>query len=74
MEVVRVESLGARVRHVRREADRRGMLVRKARGALNLHRYIIVERDAHMIRRSHNFEFPYSFSLDEAEAYLARRF
>jgi hypothetical protein len=62
MDVVRVESLGARVR---READRRG--------TLNLHRYIIVERDAHMIRRSPNFEFPYSFSLDGAEAYLARR-
>jgi len=27
-----------------------------------------------MIRRSNNFEFPYSFSLDEAEAYLAMRF
>jgi hypothetical protein len=50
------------------------MLVRQARNDLNLHRYTIVERDAHMIMRSHNFEFPYSFSLDEAEAYLAKRF
>ena len=68
------ESLGARVRRVRRDAAGRGMLVRQARNDLNLHRYTIVERDAHMIMRSHNFEFPYSFSLDEAEAYLAKRF
>jgi len=50
------------------------MLVRQARNDSNLHRYTIVERDVHMIMRSHNFEFPYSFSLDEAEAYLAKRF
>jgi hypothetical protein len=50
------------------------MLVRQVGNDSNLHRYIIVERDVHMIKRSHNFEFPYSFSLDEAEAYLAKRF
>jgi hypothetical protein len=48
------------------------MLVRKASNNPNLDRYIIVERDAHMIKRSQNFEFPYSFSLDEAETYLAK--
>jgi hypothetical protein len=49
------------------------MFVRKTRNDPNLRRYIFVERDGHMIRRSNNFEFPYSFSLDEAEAYLAMR-
>ena len=28
---------------------------------------IIVDRDAHLIRRSRNIEFPYSFSIEEAE-------
>ena len=66
------ESLGARLRQLRRDAARRGMLVRKASSNPNLGRYIIVERDAHMMKRSHNFEFPYSFSLNEAETYLAK--
>jgi len=71
---VTVESLGTRLRQVRCGAARRGMFVRKTRNNPNLRRYIFVERDGHMIRRSNNFEFPYSFSLDEAEAYLAMRF
>ena len=70
---VRVGSLGARVRQVRREAASRGMLVRKSRNDPNLHRYIMVDREPHTIKRSHNFQFPYSFSLAEAEAYLTRR-
>jgi len=44
---VRVESLGARVRQVRREAASRGMLVRKSRNDPNLHRYIMVDREPH---------------------------
>jgi hypothetical protein len=67
------ESLGARLRRLRRHAALRGMLVRKASNNPNVDRYIIVERDAHMIKRSQNFEFPYSFSLDEAEPCLAKR-
>jgi len=74
MASVGMETLGARVRQVRRDASDRGMLVRQVRNDPDLHRYIFVERDVHMIKRSHNFEFPYSFSLDEAEAYLAKRF
>jgi hypothetical protein len=46
------------------------MLLRKARGDQD-HRFIIVNRDVHLIKRSRNVEFPYSFSLDEAESYLA---
>ena len=72
-DAVTVESLAARLRQLRRDAALKGMLVRKASNNPNLDRYIIVARDEHMIKRSHNFEFPYSFSLDEAEAYLAKR-
>jgi hypothetical protein len=64
-------SLGTRIRQVRREAARRGMLVRKAHNDPQLHRYILVGRDPHIIKLSHNPSFPYSFSLKEAEAYLA---
>lgn len=74
MIATRVPSPGARLRHLRREAARRGMLVRTARTQPSLHRYILVDRDAHMIKISRNLEFPYSFSLEEAEAYLERRF
>jgi hypothetical protein len=70
---VRVESLAARLRQLRRDAARRGLLVRKASNNPNLDRYIIVERDTHMTKCSQNFEFPYSFSLNEAERYLAKR-
>jgi hypothetical protein len=69
---VSAASLGARVRQVRRDAERRGMLVRKTRNDPELHRYIIVGRDPHIIKLSHNPNFPYSFSLEEAETYLAR--
>ena len=73
MNDVRVGSLGARVCQVRREAATRGMLVSKSRNDRSMHRYIIVDREPHTIKRSHNFQFPYSFSLEEAEAYLTER-
>ena len=72
MIAVKMESLGARVRQLRRDAARSGMLVHKAGHDPKLHRYIIIDCP-HMIKRSLNLEFPYSFSLDEAEAYLAKR-
>jgi hypothetical protein len=72
MTVVSVASLGARIRQVRRDAACRGMLVRKTHNDPNLHRYIIVGRDPHIIKLSHNPNFPYSFSLEEAESYLSQ--
>jgi hypothetical protein len=69
---VTVESPGARVRQLRRHAAHRGMLVHKSGNDPNFHRYIILEREPHMIKLSHNFDFPYSFSLEEAELYVAR--
>lgn len=70
MIAVKVNPLDTRERQLRDAAARKGMLVRKTHGELD-HRYIIVDRDAHLIRRSRNIEFPYSFSIEEAETYLA---
>jgi hypothetical protein len=69
---VSIASLGARLRQVRRDAARRGMVVRKTRNDPKLHRYIIVGRDPHIIKLSNNPDFPYSFSLEETEAYFAQ--
>jgi hypothetical protein len=66
----KVDPVEARERRLRDAASRKGMLLRKAHGDQD-HRYIIINRDVHLIRRSRNVEFPYSFSLDEAESYLA---
>jgi hypothetical protein len=73
MNDVRVESLGARMRQVRRDAAGRGMLVRKLRNDRSAQRYIMIDREPRTIKRSHNLQFPYSFSITEAEAYLAER-
>jgi hypothetical protein len=69
---INVASLGARIRQVRRDAARRGMLVRKTHNDPKLHRHIIVSRDPDLIKLSQNPNFPYSFSLEEAESYLAQ--
>jgi hypothetical protein len=69
---VSAASLGARIRQVRRDAARKGMLVRKTHNDPTLHRYIIVGSNPHVIKLSHNPNFPYSFSLEEAESYLAQ--
>ena len=58
---------------MRRDAASRGMLVRKLRNDRSVHRYIMVHREPHSIKRSHNFQFPYSFSIEEAEAYFRQR-
>jgi hypothetical protein len=70
---VRVEPLGARVRQVRRDAASRGMLVRKSRNDRNVHRYIMIYREPRTIKRSHNFQLPYSFSIEEAEVCFTER-
>lgn len=72
MTVITVKSPDARVRQLRRDAARRGMVVHKSGNDPKPHRYIILEREPHMIKRSHNFDFPYSFSLEEAEAYVTK--
>ena len=52
-------------------AAAKGLVVSKALSEKQHGRYVIVDRRVKMIKSSHNAEFPYSFSLEEAEAYLA---
>ena len=66
----KVDALENRVRQLREAAGRKGMLVHKAHGNQD-DRYIILDHDTRLIKRSRNFELPYSFSLEEAEAYVA---
>jgi hypothetical protein len=63
----------ARERRLDDTASAKGFIVSKAYGVKQIGRYIIVGRPAKMVRSSHNAELPYSFSLEEAEAYLARQ-
>jgi hypothetical protein len=66
----KVDPFEARERRLREAAARKGMLFHKAHGDQN-HRYVLVNRDPHLIKRSRNVQFPYSFSIDEVESYLA---
>jgi hypothetical protein len=70
---MRDESLSARVHKVRRDAANREILVRKSRDDLGIQRYIMIDRAPRTIKQSHNLQFPYSFSLEEAEAYFAEQ-
>ena len=64
-------ALEARERRLNDAAVAKGLDVSKARTEKQSGRYIIVDRRVKMVKSSRNAEFPYSFSLDEAEAYLA---
>ena len=64
-------ALEARERRLNDAAVAKGLDVSKARSEKQNGRYIIVDRRVKMVKSSRNTEFPYSFSLDEAEAYLA---
>lgn len=67
-----IESLEVRERRLQDTAGRRGLVVSKAQTDKQRGRYLIVGRDVKIIRASQNKEFPYSFSLEEAEVYVAR--
>jgi hypothetical protein len=67
------DALEARERRLDDAALVKGFVVSKARSVKQDGRYIIVSQPVKMIRSSHNPAFPYSFSLEEAEAYLARQ-
>jgi hypothetical protein len=64
-------ALEARERRLDDAAVAKGLVVSKARSEKQAGRYIIVGQPVKMIRSSRNVAFPYSFSLEEAEAYLA---
>jgi len=60
----------ARERRLRRSALRKGLSVRKVRRGQERGRYRIIAPQFEAPMSSHNRLHPYSFSLDEAEAYL----
>ena len=49
----------------------KGLVASKAHSEKQNGRYVIADRRVKKTKSSRNAEFPYSFSLDEAEAYLA---
>jgi hypothetical protein len=67
-----IGSLDARESRLQDAARRRGLVVSKAQTDKQRGRYVIVGGDVKVIKASHNNEFPYSFSLEEAEVYVAR--
>jgi hypothetical protein len=70
---LKTDTLEARGRRLDDAAVAKGFVISKARSVKQHGRYIIVDQPVKMIRTSHNAAFPYSFSLEEAEAYLARQ-
>jgi hypothetical protein len=71
--VRKTAALEARERRLDDAALAKGFVVSKAQSVEQDGRYIIVgHHPVKMIRTSRNAAFPYSFSLEEAEAYLAR--
>ena len=71
MTALKTDALEARERRLDDAAVAMGLVVSKARTEKQVGRYIIVGQPVKMIRSSRNAAFPYSFSLEEAEAYLA---
>ncbi len=65
------EMVSARERRLRRAAARKRLSIRKASRGQDRGRYVIVDPDFGGAMRSHNRTFPYSFSLEEAENYIA---
>jgi hypothetical protein len=68
----KIRGLKARERRLDDAAVAKGFIISKARSEKQDGRYIIVGQPVKMIMSSHNAAFPYSFSLEEAEAYLSR--
>ena len=74
MTTLKTDALEARERRLDDAALAKGFVVSKAQSAEQDGRYIVVgHHPVKMIRTSRNAAFPYSFSLEEAEAYLARQ-
>ena len=67
---LKTDALEARERRLDDAAVAKGLVVSKARSEKQDGRYIIVGQPK-MIRSSRNAAFPYSFSIEEAEVYVA---
>ncbi len=65
------DMLSARERRLRRAAARKGLSIRKASRGQDSGRYLVVDPDFGGAIQSQNRAHPYSFSLEEAEKYLA---
>lgn len=65
------DMVSARERRIRRAAAHKGLSVRMMRSGHDRDRYVILNPAFGGHMRSHNPTFPASFSLEEAEAYLA---
>jgi hypothetical protein len=65
------DMLSARERRLRRAAARKGLAIRKASRGQDCGRYVVVDPDFGGAVRSQSRTHPYSFSLEEAEQYIA---
>ena len=65
------DMLSARERRLRRGAARKGLAIRRASHGQDRGRYLVVDPDFGGPIRSHSRTHPYSFSLEEAENYIA---
>lgn len=65
------QMVSARERRLRRAAARKGLSIRKASRGQDRGRYLIVDPDFGGAVRSRSRIFPNSFSLEEAENYIA---
>jgi len=65
------DMLSARERRLRRAAARKGLSMRKVRRGQDRGRYLLVDPDFEAAKTSHDRIHPHSFSLEEAEKYIA---
>jgi hypothetical protein len=65
------DTLEARELRLFDAAVAKGLVVSKAHSEKQNGRYVIADRSVKKTKSSRNAEFPYSFSLEEAEVYLA---
>jgi len=65
------DMLSARERRLRRAATRKGLSLRKVRKGQDRGRYLLVDPDLDAAKISHDRRHPHSFSLEEAERYIA---
>ena len=65
------DMLSARERRLRRAVARKGLAIRKASRGQDRGRYVVVDPDSGGAVHSQSQTHPYSFSLEEAEQYIA---
>jgi hypothetical protein len=66
------DTLSARERRLRRAAARKRLSIQKSSRGQDRGRYLVVDPDIGGALRSQSPTHPYSFSLEEAESYIAQ--